>query len=818
MRTRSPLEFRASTRSSALSPAPAVTLMIALALTTGACGYELHTDYLTDGTSSSTGPAGSVGGDSDGSDSAGATEGEPGEDAYPWPEEDLTALVDPMIGSGGIGYGVGTINPGPTVPFSLVKAGPDTGIAGLQIGFSNCAGYSYNDTHLWGFAHNRFNGMGVPDFGALLITPTIGMDPSKTAKGGARSLFSHEQEWAEPGYYGVTMLDTGIFAELTGAMYAAHHRYTWSAPTDEGVIVFDLGYIPAEEPSTDSHVTIAEDGRSLRGWTTTNGGYSKRFGGLKTYFHVRLSRAAQAHGVWDDEGALLEQSSLSGGDIGAYLQFDLSEADAVELQVGLSYISEQQARANLEASLPDFAFEDTRAAAVAAWRDELSRVRVLGGSSEDRVKFYSSMYRAHLAPTMYSEAGGRYRGFDGQVHEDGGQPYYSDFSLWDTYRTLHPLFNLIQRDRHGAMMQSLVRMYEQGGDLPKWPLGVGYTGGMVGTSADIVLADAALKGLTDFDWEAAYAGGRLHATSPRPNAGRAGVESYLELGYVASDAAGASVSRTVEFAHDDYALARLAELLGHQADAEMFDQRARSFQNLFHPELQFLIGRRADGSWQLEGFTPTEWLDVYSEGDAWQYTWSAPHDPEGIADMFGGREAALAKLREYFELTLEHLTNKHGNSINPFEYYWHSNEPSLPNTYLFAALGRPDETQRWVRWALAQHYGLDAGGLPGNDDGGTMSAWYILSAAGLYPIPGTQRFYIGSPLFERVEFDLGAGTPARVPLTIIAEGASPERMYVAAAELDGAPLEVPWVEWAQIEGGATLRLEMSETPGDWGRF
>ncbi len=810
MHTRSRLDLRASTRS---------TLLIALALAASACGYELYTDSQSDsgasddatttGTSADTGSTGSTS-ETDAS--------ETGEDAFPWPDEDLTALVDPFIGSGGVGYGVGTMNPGPTVPFSLVKAGPDTGIAGLQIGFSNCTGYSYNDTHLWGFSHNRFNGMGVPDFGALLITPTIGMDEGKTAKGGARSLFSHEQEWAEPGYYGVTMLDTGILAELTGAMYAAHHRYRWAEPTAEGVIVFDLGYIPAEEPSTDSHVTIADDGLSLHGWTTTNGGYSKRFGGLKTYFHVRLSRAAQSRGVWDEEGALLEQSSLSGGDIGAYLQFDLRDASQVELLVGLSYISEEQALANLEASLPEFAFEETRAAAAAAWQDELSRVRVLGGSPAERLKFYSSMYRVHLAPTTYSEADGRYRGFDGAVHDDGGQTYYSDFSLWDTYRTLHPLFNLIQRDRHGAMMQSLVRMYEQGGDLPKWPLGVGYTGGMVGTSADIVLADAALKGLTDFDWDAAYAGARLHATGPRPNAGRAGVESYLERGYVASDVASSSVSRTVEFAHDDYALARFAELLGEHDDAAMFDARARSFQNLFHPELQFLIGRRADGSWQLDGFTPTEWLDVYAEGDAWQYTWSAPHDPEGLADMFGGREAALAKLREYFELSDTHLTNKHGNSINPFEYYWHSNEPSLPNTYLFAALGRPDETQRWVRWALAQHYGVDAGGLPGNDDGGTMSAWYILSAAGLYPIPGTQRFYVGSPLFERVELDLGAGSPERVPLTIIAEGASAERLYVTAAELDGAPLEVPWVEWAQLADGATLRLEMSETPGDWGRF
>jgi predicted alpha-1,2-mannosidase len=368
------------------------------------------------------------------------------------------------------------------------------------------------------------------------------------------------------------------------------------------------------------------------------------------------------------------------------------------------------------------------------------------------------------------------------------------------------------------MMQSLVRMYEQGGDLPRWPLGIGYTGGMVGTSADIVLADAALKGISTFDWDKAYEGARLHATEARPNAGRGGLESYLARGYVASDKAGASVSLTVEYAHDDHALARFAELLGRDDDAAMFDARGRSYQNLFHPELQFLVGRSDAGEWALDGFTPTEWLDVYAEGNAWQYTWSAPHDPEGLAEMFGSREAALARLREYFELTIENLQVKYGNSISPFEYYWHSNEPSLPNVYLFAALGRPDETQRWVRWSLAQHYGLGANGLPGNDDGGTMSAWYILSAAGLYPIPGTQRFYIGSPLFERVELDLSdKDAPARRPLTIIAEGANATNLYVQAAELDGEPLEVAWVTWEQIAEGATLRLEMSDMPSAWAR-
>ncbi|MCA9717008.1 MAG: glycoside hydrolase family 92 protein, partial [Myxococcales bacterium] len=406
--------------------APPWTLTGVLSLlSVSACTYELHDDQSTDG--ATTGAA-SVTSDASSGETASETAsetsetGETGEDLFPWPDEDLTALVDPMIGSGGVGYGVGTINPGPTVPFSLVKVGPDTGLAGLQLSFVNCAGYSYDNTHVWGFAHNRFNGMGVPDYGALLVTPTTAMDSGKTKRGGARSLFSHDQEEAEPGYYAVTLLDTGVHAELTGGMYGAHHRYTWAQPTDDAVIVFDLGYIPAEDPSPDSHVELAADGRSLRGWTTTQGGYSKRFGGLKTYFHARLDRAADGRGVWGDDGVPQEDvDALSGGSIGAYLRFDLSEGAAtVELQVGLSYISEDQAAQNLDASLPAFEFDATREQARAAWQAELARVRVLGGSAAERVKLYSSMYRAHLSPTMYSEHGGRYRGFDGEVHDDGG--------------------------------------------------------------------------------------------------------------------------------------------------------------------------------------------------------------------------------------------------------------------------------------------------------------------------------------------------------------------------------------------------------------
>ncbi|MCX4246302.1 GH92 family glycosyl hydrolase [Paraliomyxa miuraensis] len=733
------------------------------------------------------------------------------EEPWSWPPEVLASWVDPRIGTGGTGYGVGTTNPGPSVPFGMVKLGPDTGLGPVQLSFTNCTGYSYGDTHVWGFSHSRLNGMGVPDYGAVLVTPTIGMAPGKALPGGARSSFSHDTEDVAVGYYAVDLADPGIRAELTGGMWGGHHRYTWNEATDEATVVIDLGYNPAGASSTAGRVEIDPESGRVRGFMTVDGSYSSRFGGLRTYFEIRPSEPIVGFGVWDEGRTLHEGVSLqSGSTIGAWLRFSPPpEAPTVELRVGLSYLSMEQAAANLEASLSG-SFEQTRDAAVAAWETELSRVRVAGGTDDERTMLYTALYHAWLAPTQLTEANGRYRGFDGGIHDAGNDVYYSDFSLWDTYRSLHPLLSFVQRDRHGDMMQSLVRMYEQGGDLPKWPLGTGYTGGMVGTSADIVLAEAMLKGI-DFDHERAYEGARLHATEPRPNAGRAGIEGYLARGYVAVEEAGSSVSRTLEFAWADAALARMAERLGRADDQAMFEAHAAGYLGLWDETEQFFVGHHADGSPALEGFDPTEWAGPYAEGDAWQYLWMVP-DVEGLVALHGSRQATRDRLLEYFELS----TEQSQSPLQPKPYYWHSNEPVLHDAYLFNDLGDPASAQRWARWAMAQNYGTGPDGLPGNDDAGTMSAWYVLSAVGLYPVPGTERIWIGSPVFERAELDLSDATGSR-SLTVIADGAGPGAIYVTGAELDGAALERPWVWWSEIEQGATLRLTMSDTPGSWGR-
>ena len=498
-------------------------VLVAVALVVACSGDDDGGGAASESTSS-TGAADTSAASSsaDGSTSTGA------EDPYDWPEESLVEHVDPFIGTGGLGYRVGTINPGASLPFGMVKPGPDTGIGGLQLSYLNCTGYHFDQTHVWGFSHSRINGMGVPDYGALLIVPTVGVDAAKIEIGGARSLFDHAQEEASPGYYAVDLLDVGVHAELTATMSVALHRYRWDDAAADAAVILDLGYNPADGRSPMSSVEIDADAQTIRGMTTVLGGYSARFGGVPTYFVARFSQPFASAGAWDDAKMMMEgATTMDGAEIGAWASFELEDGDpTVEIAVAISYVSIEQAEANLAAEAPDFDFDGTRSAAASAWDAELHRVRVLGGSDDEREMFYSALYHAFLAPTTFSEVGGAYRGFDGEVHDAGDSTYYSDFSLWDTYRTLHPLLNLVQRDRSGDMMQSLVRMYEQGGDLPKWPLAFGYTSGMVGTSADIVLADAAVLEIAGFDSETGYEGARLHATEARPErrtAGRCGL-------------------------------------------------------------------------------------------------------------------------------------------------------------------------------------------------------------------------------------------------------------------------------------------------------
>ncbi|HSA22249.1 MAG TPA: glycoside hydrolase family 92 protein, partial [Myxococcota bacterium] len=502
-----------------------------------------------------------------------------------------------------------------------------------------------------------------------------------------------------------------------------------------------------------------------------------------------------------------------GSEAGVAFRFGALEAP-LTVKIGLSYVDVEGARANLEAEVAGRGFDELRDEARGAWNGMLSRVRVAGGTELERRKLYTALYHALLHPTRFQDVDGRYTGFDLQIHQAEGFTYHTDFSMWDTYRTLHPLLGVLYPEVERDLVLSLLAMRAQGGFLPRWPAATGYTGCMIGTPADVVLADSYLRGVEDFDVEYAYQAVVENATLPMEKIGRDGVERYLELGYVPADEFGDSAALTLEYGVADGAIATWAEALGKADDAAAFRAHARGYQALWDPDTQFLRGRNADGSWAAdEGgvFNPLDWAaPYYVEGTAWQYLWLAPHDPAGLLGLFPTPEEAAAKLEAFF------ATPEPENPLSEFlpkMYYWQGNEPDIHAAYLFNDAGRPDRAQYWVRHVLATSFGDGPDGLPGNDDLGTMSAWYVWSAAGIYPSAGQEWYWVGSPLFERFVFEPSPETR----LEVRALGASATRMYVSAAHLNGRRLDAPRFSQRDIQQGGRLDLDLQDQPAEWGR-
>ncbi|HEY3358608.1 MAG TPA: GH92 family glycosyl hydrolase [Polyangia bacterium] len=714
--------------------------------------------------------------------------------------------VDPLIGSGGAGFRVGSANPGPSVPWGMVKPGPDTSSGIGSPVFYHDAGYYYPDTLLLGFSHTHLHGVGAADYGNVLVLPTLGMTAGKTTPPGYQSAFSHATETAEAGYYALTLADSQIRCELTATRYTGVHRYTFPAGAADPVILIDAAHVLYGE-LTAGHVDVDPAAAEVTGAIVSQSDFSGRYGGIPMYFVARFTTPFTSHGLWND-GVLADGATAQDGlTLGAYVGF--AAGGTVEAQVALSFVSLEQARANLAAEATTF--DDARAAARAAWSEALGLIDIETPSAADRTIFYTALYHLMQMPTQMTEAGGVYMGFDRQPHQADGFVYHSDFSLWDTYRTFHPFVTLVLPEKARDFVLSLVRMYEQGGAFPKWPMGIGEGGSMVGTPADIVVADSWLKGITrDIDIEAAYVGLRAHATGPLP-AGqsygdRPGIEDYIALGYLPADRHGGSVSVTQEYAYADFALAQLATALGKTEDAALFAGRALSHRNLWNPETRFFEGRLADGSW-VTNFDPVTWQEPYVEGDAWQYRFFPPSDVAGLIELFGGAEAFMTELEAFF-------VKGKAQPISPAlpnPYYWHSNEPDLHAAYLFTLAGRPAKTQEWVRWALAESYTTAPDGLPGNDDAGTMSAWYLFSAMGFYPLPATDVYVIGSPILTRAVLHLPGGD-----FEVRAPAASPQNLYVQTARLNGAALATPFLRHAQLTAGGVLELDMGPAPSTWG--
>ena len=727
--------------------------------------------------------------------------------------------VSPLfVGSGGFAYSFGSAFPGATAPAGFVKVGPDTKGPWGTVNFLHYSGYWYGDDIAQGFSHLHLHGTGATDYGVLSLMPSDGFDAGRTTPDGYESKMDKASETATPGRYSVKLLRGDIQVDLAASLRAAVHRYTYPAGAATAHVIVDLDHHLSGGVVDSAEATIGADG-TFSGKLHSTGGMSDGFGGYEVYFAAKAKAPWKASQVWQNGAAPAPGTSVSGTGAGFDLEFDLSTTPGpVEIALALSMVSVDGAEANLAAEVPAIDLDAVAAKTAKEWADLTGRVTFEGGLDEDRIKMEAALYHLYLMPSVQSDFDGSYTAMDGTVQSSAEFRYMTDLSLWDTYRTLHPIYDLVAPEYAKDSVESLHAKAKAGGFFPKWPIATGEAGTMLGSSAEVVLGDAAIKGIP-FDMEGAYSILRAAAMDtdepPGGRGGRGDVVSYMQFGYVPSTH-GRSVSMTTEYANDDFGLATLAEATGHMDDAAALRERAKSYRSLFDPETGFLWARDESGAWATDHVDPSRFSEEYAEANAWQSLWMVAEDIPGLAATMGGNDKMVAKLEELFELSradyesLDYDNPITANGMRP--YYWGANEPDIHAPYVFAQLGRPDLTQRWVAWCRAFLYGPGADGLPGNDDGGTMSAWFVWSALGIYPIPSTDRYIVGTPLFPHAEIHLAGGT-----VTIDANGVSDENVYVKSATLNGKPLEKAEILHSDLVSGGALVFEMGPEPTDWAR-
>lgn len=727
---------------------------------------------------------------------------------------ELGRWMDPFVGTGGFPWMCGNNFPGAMAPLGMVRLGPETTSLIFHRRALNTSGYFYGDEQLLGFSHTRLNGTGATDGGHFLVLPAAEPTSLKRRASGQTETFSHRDERAFPGYYAVRLPGPGVLAELTATRRVGVHRYTFDAGRTPHLIL-DVANALGGRRSQAAKVRVLSGGRELEGSVHTFGTFAGRYGGLTVHFVARCDRAFAGYSTWNDGTLVADRGEAEGDAAGVDLAFAATEsAQTIGLQVAISHVSPANARINLEAEIGDKDFDAVLGQTQRTWEQQLGSAQVEGGTEDQRRVFYTALGRVFQMPTLFNDADGRYVGLDHQVHRVEGFNYFTDLSLWDTFRTVHPLLCLIAPDEQRDLCRSLVQMSADGGWLPRWPSGHGYANSMFGTPADIVLADSWLRGVRDFDVEAAYQAMRRTALGPAPPgaafSGRGGIKDYLEYGYCPTDRVDRSVARTLEYAWADHSISLLAEALGHTDDAKLFREHGQSYRKLWNPETLHFQPRDTAGGFAVP-FKPLllTYLDRegkltrdYVEGSARQWRWCAPHDAPGLVSLFPSREAFVSELDDFFRKSDRPL-----GDWTPGSHYWHGNQPDIHAAYLFNDAGRPDLTQKWVRWILANKYSTGYAGLDGNDDGATLSAWYVLSALGLYPVAGSDRYQLGSPLFSRAEVRL-----RDQPLIIVAENQAPANVYVRSVSLRGVPLDRRWIRHSEIASGGVLKFEMAAEP------
>ena len=706
--------------------------------------------------------------------------------AQPAADDNLTRYVDPRIGTGGHGH----VFVGANVPFGLVQLGPTS----IPQEWDWTSGYHESDSTVIGFSHTHLSGTGIGDLFDVTVMPVVGevtcaRGTEEDPASGLWSYADRTKEVVRPGYYSVPLVRYGITAEMTATSRVGFHRYTFPA-ADDAAVIFDLENGGCWDKATETHIEPSGDSR-LVGWRYSTGWAKDQ----RVWFVAEFSRPFTS----------FEQV----GEHYARVNFATAEGEQLMLKVALSPVSIEGAEANLAAELPGWDFDATAAAADAAWNAQLAKVKVTTQDEVARRIFYTGLYHTMVAPSEFCDENGDYRGADGAVHRNPGHTTYTTFSLWDTYRAAMPLMTILHPDRMPDIVNTMLAIADEQGRLPVWHLWGNETDCMVGNPGIPVVADAIVKGIEGFDRERAFEAIRRTAMNPdRGNGLR------MKYGYIPCDLFNEAVAYDMEYALADGAAARAAEALGRGEDARYFTERSHSYRNYFDPSTGFMRGRDSRRGWRtpFNPFASTHRADDYCEGNAWQYTWLAPHDVAGLEACFGSRARMLCKLDSLFTVS----SVIEGAETSPdisglIGQYAHGNEPSHHILYLYTMLGQPWKTAEKVREVLTTLYHDQPDGLSGNEDVGQMSAWYILSSLGMYEVePAGGRYWFGSPLFDRAEIAVPGGT-----FTIVAENNSSENKYIRRVWLNGRPYTKPWIGHEEVMAGGELRFEMDDEPHVW---
>lgn len=705
--------------------------------------------------------------------------------------ENFTAYVDPKIGSGGHGH----VFVGANVPFGMVQLGPTS----IPQDWDWCSGYHDSDSTVIGFSHTHLSGTGIGDLFDITVMPVTG-DSLTYARGresdpesGLWSYADRTREICHPGYYSVPLSRYGITAELTTTERVGMHRYTFPESENAG-IVFDLVNGGCWDRMTDASIEVI-DSTSIRGYRYSKGWADDQ----RIFYYAEFSKPFKS----------LHKHSKDYIPQYAKADFETEEGETILLKVALSPVSMEGAYENMMAELPGWDFDATARDADRKWNEELSKIKVETDEKQVLKIFYTALYHSMIAPVLFCDTDGSYRGADGKIYPDPGYKTYSIFSLWDTYRAAMPLYTIFQEEKYVEFINTMLAIFKEQGELPVWHLHGCETYCMVGNPGIPPVADAIVKNITGFDYGLAFEAMKTSALKPDRGQGH-----RMKYGYIPCDLFNESVAYDLEYALADAALANAAEVLGKEEDSHYFMNRSKSYKFLYDPDLRFIRGKDSNGEFRKDynPFFSSHRADDYCEGNGWQYTWLVPQDFEGLVDCFGSQDLFIEKLDSLF--TVPSIIE--GEDVSPdisglIGQYAHGNEPSHHILYLYTMAGQPWKTADRVREVLSSQYTVNPDGLSGNEDVGQMSAWYIMSALGFYEVePASGRYWFGSPLFDKVEIEVPGGS-----FTIVAEGNSEVNRYIREVSLNGERWSKGYIEHKDIVKGGNLTFEMGPEPESW---